>query len=125
MLQNSGSSAADLNAWIMRGFCVAATEVGWIVATAERRYVHGTEYGSAQHVLKKGGRPMQPTATKADWLDKRRAAEHLCISQRTLDRLTKAGRIRAGRLGARVIFRVADLDEAAMAGGTKPENSEC
>ncbi len=57
----------------------------------------------------------QPTPAALDY---RAAAAYLSVSPTTLRRAVDAGRLRPTRLGRRVLFRVADLEEflAAAAG---------
>ena len=57
----------------------------------------------------------QPTPAALDY---RAAAAHLALSTTTLRRAVAAGELRATRVGRRVVFRVADLEEflAAAAG---------
>ena len=57
----------------------------------------------------------QPTALALDY---RAAAAFLSVSPTTLRRAVDAGELRPTRLGRRVVFRVADLEEylAAAAG---------
>ena len=43
-------------------------------------------------------------------LDRRQAAEYLSISTRLLDNLASAGQIPRVKIGAKTLFRIADLD---------------